>query len=328
MVVPNSWPRSTRRSPVSSSQLGREGAGPDPGRVGLGDPPDLGDVGRADAGADGRRAGDRVGGGDEGIGAVVEVEQRRLGALEDHRLAGVERVPAQARGVGDVRLQPVAVADVFLDHAVDVEPRVGHAGRRLGDRLRFLAGFLADLAPLHGELPQRLLLGLQRRPDLGPQDLLVEQILDADPEPQRLVGVGGADPAPRGADRVLPQFRLAGGVEQHVVGHDQVRVGRDPQVADADARPFQAVDLTQQHPRVDDHAVADHAGLLRVQDPGGDQVELELLTVADDRVAGVVAALEADDHLSVLGEQIGDLPLALIAPLGSDYDHARHSGGL
>ena len=62
------------------------------------------------AGADGGRAGDRVGGGDEGIGAVVEVEQGRLGALEEHRAAGVERVPAEPRGVGDVGLEPVAVA--------------------------------------------------------------------------------------------------------------------------------------------------------------------------------------------------------------------------
>ena len=35
-------------------ELGREGPGADPGRVGLGDPPDLVDVGRADAGADRR----------------------------------------------------------------------------------------------------------------------------------------------------------------------------------------------------------------------------------------------------------------------------------
>ena len=111
-------------------ELGREGAGADPGRVGLGDAPDFGDVGRADAGADRRRAGDRVRRGDEGIGAVVEVEQGRLGALEDHRPVGVQGVPAELGGVGDVGLQPMPVVDVFLDHRVQVQARVRHAGNR------------------------------------------------------------------------------------------------------------------------------------------------------------------------------------------------------
>ena len=88
--------------------------------------------------------------------------------------------------------------------------------------------------------------------------------------------------------------------------------------------PFEPVDLAQQHARVEDDPVADHAGLVRVEDPRGDQVELELLAFADDRVAGVVAALEAHDHLGPLREQIGDLPLPLVAPLGTDYDHAWH----
>ena len=56
-------------------------------------------------------------------------------------------------------------------------------------------------------------------------------------------------------------------------------------------------------------------------------MELELLALADDRVAGVVAALEADDRGSPLGEEVDDLPLALVAPLGSDYDHSWHAAG-
>ena len=56
-------------------------------------------------------------------------------------------------------------------------------------------------------------------------------------------------------------------------------------------------------------------------------MELELLAFADDRVAGVVAALEADDHLGALGEQVGDLALPLVAPLGPDYDYSWHGEG-
>jgi hypothetical protein len=47
-------------------------------------------------------------------------------------------------------------------------------------------------------------------------------------------------------------------------------------------------------------------------------------------VAGVVAALEAHDALSVLGQPVDDLALAFIAPLGADdHDvlaHVRYAG--
>ena len=90
--------------------------------------------------------------------------------------------------------------------------------------------------------------------------------------------------------------------------------------------PFgaQVVELVGQHLRVDHDAVADRAQLARVEDPGRDQVELPLHAVADDRVAGVVAALEADHEVRVLGEQVDDLALALVAPLGADDHDAGH----
>src|SRR5439155_10060218 len=106
-----------------------------------------------------------------------------------------------------------------------------------------------------------------------------------------------------------------------------VRVGRDPQAADIDAAAAQSLELPDQHRGVDHHAVADHAYLARVEDPGRDQVELELLPVADDRVAGVVAALEADDDVGPLGQQVGELALALVAPLGADDDYSGHCSG-
>ena len=198
-------------------------------------------------------------------------------------------------------LEAVAVGQVLLGHRVQVERRV------LLER------------------PQRQALGLHRRDDLLLEDLLVEQVLHADAQARRLVGVAGADAAARGADLQAPELRLAGGVEQQVVGHDQVRVGGDAQAADVHAPRAQRVELVDQHLRVDHHAVADHAALARIQDARGDQVQLPLLLAPDDRVAGVVAALEAHDRVAVLGEQIGDLALALIAPLGADYHYAWHA---
>ena len=103
-------------------------------------------------------------------------------------------------------------------------------------------------------------------------------------------------------------------------------LARQLQPADVDAAGAQPVDLGGQHLRVDHDAVADDARLAGVEDPARDQVELPRLALAHDRVPGVVAALEADDRVGPLGEQVDDLPLALVAPLGAhDHDawHAR-----
>jgi len=43
--------------------------------------------------------------------------------------------------------------------------------------------------------------------------------------------------------------------------------------------------------------------------------------VDDQRVTGVVAALEADDALRLLGQPVDDLALAFVAPLGPDHHH-------
>ena len=58
--------------------------------------------------------------------------------------------------------------------------------------------------------------------------------------------------------------------------------------------------------------------------PLGDELEGVALTADDDRVAGVVPALVAHDVAVLLGEQVDDLGLALVAPLGADDDGDRH----
>src|SRR5699024_5068449 len=59
------------------------------------------------------------------------------------------------------------------------------------------------------------------------------------------------------------------------------------------------------------------------EDAGGEELELELLTVDDHGVAGVVATVGLDDVVDALSEQVGGLALPLVAPLGSD----DHDGG-
>jgi hypothetical protein len=119
----------------------------------------------------------------------------------------------------------------------------------------------------------------------------------------------------------LPRNRS---VELLVIGHDQVRVARDQEPRDVDVLGAEGVEFGEQHRGVYDDAVADHRHDGRVEHPRGHELECEGLAVHDDAVSGVVAALVTNDHVHVTSEEVGQLPLALVTPLGSDYDGCGH----
>ena len=95
-----------------------------------------------------------------------------------------------------------------------------------------------------------------------------------------------------------------------------------------DSGAAQLVELVRQHLGVNNHPVADHAQLAGVQDARRNQVQLPGASIADDGVAGVVAALEPHDRVGPLSEQVRDLPLAFVAPLGTDDYETRHAWSL
>ena len=90
-------------------------------------------------------------------------------------------------------------------------------------------------------------------------------------------------------------------------------------VADVDAGLRQLVDLGEERRRIDDDAVADHAGDAGMQNAGRQQTQDELAAVGVDGVTGVVAALIARDDREVRRQQVDDLALAFVAPLRSKY---------
>ena len=53
-------------------------------------------------------------------------------------------------------------------------------------------------------------------------------------------------------------------------------------------------------------------------------MQRELLVAMDYRMAGVVAALLANDVIEIARDEIGDFALAFIAPLGADEHGAGH----
>ena len=256
----------------------------------------VGPMPEPDAGA----AGGGRGGGDERVGAVVHVEHGRLGAFEQHGPALVEGAVEHEGGVGDVGPHPLAVAEVF-----------GHHGGRV------------DAAPVV-DLRQDLVLLHQHQGQLLLQDAGVEQVLDPDPGPRHLVAVGRPDAPAGGPDAGAAQVAFGHLVECPVVGHDQVRVGRDEQPVAGHAALGEAVDLGQQDLGVDDHAVADDRRDLGGQHPRGQQVERVALVPDDHRVAGVVAALVPDHVVDAVAQQVGRLALALITPLRAHQHNGRH----
>ena len=116
------------------------------------------------------------------------------------------------------------------------------------------------------DLGQDQVLFFEDHVELLAEDLRVQQVLDADAHPGRLVGVGGADAAFGGAQLVPTEVSLGQGVDLLVVGHDQVGPAGDAQARAIDAGRGEFADLRQQDSGVDDHPVADDRDDVVVED--------------------------------------------------------------
>jgi len=299
VVAPNSWPTRWIRSPISSASSD-EGAAAHAGRVGLDDAHDRVDLGGPHPGAAAGVARHRVRGGDEGVGAVVHVEVAALGPFEEDLLFLPDRLVEQQRDVRRVRPQDVGVTHVLFEDGLCVD------------------GLLAE------ELRQVKVLFLDVAPELLGEGVAVQQVANADADAGNLVLVCRTDAALGGPDLACALGRLSRRIHAAVVGHDQVRPVAEDQFRVGREGVFllQVPDLLDEHLRVDDHAVAQHAHLVIVEDPRRDQVQDGLLSPDHDRVPRVVAALETHDGVGVFRIEVDDLALAFIAPLGPYDDHA------
>ena len=149
----------------------------------------------------------------------------------------------------------------------------------------------------------------------------VREIADAHAAARDLVFVGRADAARRRADLALAAPRLAQQIQLAVIRQDQVRLVADHAADRRSSMPGrrELVDLGEQRLRIDDDAVADHAGDAVVEDAGRQQPQHELAAVGVHRVPGVVSALVARDDREMRRQQIDDLALAFITPLRAEH---------
>ena len=126
---------------------------------------------------------------DERIGAVVDVEQRALRALEQNMLALAQRVVEQLGGFGHMGTNDFGEGQVGLANLVDGE--------------RTLAVHLLENGIFH----------LKGSFDLHAEHMLVEQVLDANAAAGSLVLIARTDAAVGGADFVFAQTELGRLVE-------------------------------------------------------------------------------------------------------------------
>ena len=119
-----------------------------------------------------------------------------------------------------------------------------------------------------------------------------------------------------------------GAVEVLVVGHDNVGIARDAQALAGNALALERVELLEHNGGVDDAAVADDRERARVHDAGRDLVKGQLVAICDHRVARVGTALVTADAVEIAGDEVGDLALTLVAPLGSHQYCCRHEDSL
>ena len=159
------------------------------------------------------------------------------------------------------------------------------------------------------------------------QPLLVKQVADLDADLGVLVGVEGGDARLGGAESGARQALLLIGVLEHMIGHQHLSPLVHDDVGSGHAAVGQGFQLVDELGHVQGHTVADDVGGVGVEHTGGELMQCELSVIADDGMACVGAALEADDHIGLLSEQVGDFALALVAPVCAYncFDHSSAS---
>ena len=160
------------------------------------------------------------------------------------------------------------------------------------------------------------------------QLFIVEQIHHPHGAAGDFVFVSRADAAAGRADFFIALRCFARLVQGNVVGQDESGGRRDFQTAFHvfHACGNQFVDFAQQGFGGNHHAGADEAVQFFMQDAARNQAQDGFFAADNQRVAGIVPALEADHAAGLLGQPIHNLAFAFVAPLRTD-DHyvLRHT---
>ncbi len=227
---------------------------------------------------------------------MIHVEQRALGPLEQHIPALLQRLVDQPAGIGSER---------------------NETGRKPLQQLCVLF----DGGPLLDPHQLQQPVGATH-PVLEEVSRVLQMTQVAQPEAAAavLVFVGWPDAAARGTDVLA---LLAGAVQQFVERHHQVSpVRQENPTVGVDPFCSETIELGEKRLRVQDDAVPHDAGGRLVENARGNLLQDELGIPDDDGVTRIGPALVAHDEVGPLGQNVDQLPFALVAPLGADHNHA------
>lgn len=87
---------------------------------------------------------------------------------------------------------------------------------------------------------------------------------------------------------------------------------------------LQRLEFFKEAGHVDDAAATDDIDAIGVDEAAGQNVEIVSDAVCDNGMACIVTALGTAADLRLMGEDIGELALAFVTPLGAEDDGDRH----
>jgi hypothetical protein len=151
---------------------------------------------------------------------------------------------------------------------------------------------------------------------------LVQGIDDTDSAASNFLLVCRTDP-PSGRPDLLLGLSLRRHIEGAMIGEKEVGATAHPDPpCQIDPTCGKRVILLKELDQVENDAIPEEAPLPRVEDPGRDLMEDEALLANLHRVPGIGAALIAGHNVHLLRQDVDNLPLPLVAPLGTDDDYA------
>jgi len=147
------------------------------------------------------------------------------------------------------------------------------------------------------------------------------RVADTNPDAHGLVGVAWADPPTGGSDLCASL-----GIDPAMNRGDQMRKIRNQKTIRLNrvTGGYHGSQLLDKRRRIDHASVTDHILAAPLENPGWNLMENNFFTVNNDRVPGIGATLKTDNHIHALRQQIYDLPLAFVAPLGAEQNGYRH----
>ena len=167
---------------------------------------------------------------------------------------------------------------------------------------------------------EKKVLLVQRRFQLGPEQIGIQKVFYPNAGAGVLVHVARADSPASRADFVAGGFAtfFLSLVEQLVIRHNDLASPADDKARPIHAFFIESGDFLFKRVRVKDDAAADDTGFTGVEHARGQQVKDVLFLADDDCVSSVGPALEASKDVHPRTERIDDTALAFVAPLGAD----------